>query len=149
MSQKVKVQSLNPNRGRQINTIEGIKTFDNEGCILVSVNTALQMVDDVVWKLGKGYKLPKKAEEVEEEVEEMEEELEEDDEEESDEEDDEEEESDEEVMMNDEEIGALLKKIPSMKKKETEEVAEDLGIDPSIYSLPKLKAKIIKTLKGK
>lgn len=141
----MKIKTLTNLRGVII-TIDGKKKIDEKGEIDVTTNTARQMVDGVNWQLGKGEVFPKqkKIEVVEEDFDENEEGLED-----EDFEGDVDGDGDEDTA--DQDLATLLKSVPSMKKQEAISAAEELGIDVDEYDgkLSKLKAKIIKVLKGK
>lgn len=151
----------------KINTSEGIKKFNSENEIEVSVGLALQLVDNVNWSCKEDLKkLSKKFFEQNEQIlgneiidendtEDTEDTEDTDDVDDVDEEtmeekvDDDEEESE---SMGDDETRQLIKRIPKMKYLDLVECAEEAGIDVSKYSkkeIIKLKRDLIKVLKGK
>lgn len=150
----VKIKYLKAKEGhRKINTSEGVKKLDENNEIDVSIDLALQLVDNENWSckqnlqmLAKKYQIgqvkPKQV------IEDDEDELED-----SDEQDEQDVVSDEEVEdMGDEETKELIKQIPTMKFVALKEAAENAGIDTSDYTKAerkKLARLVIKTLRGK
>ena len=156
------IKSLSDSNSPKTITSEGLKKFNSSREIEVSLELALQLVDDKNWsckedlkKLAKKFGLDEESkpkEEISDEDDESQNESEEenlaDDEDIKEEEEDEEESPD----MGDDEIRSLIKKIPHMLFKDLKEAAVQAGIDVEGFAKSdkkKLARLLIKTLKGK
>ena len=173
MSKKIFITYNHPKKPKFLHTTEGLKKLDKDGQIEVTVETALHMVDGVLWttdenmkklkqEIEKTAKKEKESFRDQQEDEDIEDEKTEDEEDEdqknedkeTEDTDDEETEDDEDDTedIGDDETNELIKRLPKMKYIELKETAEEAGIDVSKYPKSKktlLIKKIIKVLKGK